>query len=159
MFRPRKEDKWGIPLPNVRLDAGDCNVPEIRIAFTSHCKGEDSMKGMRKLSRRSFLGRVVGGTVAGGAFVALSGTAAAQVTDNDQGNNSDPPGRGRGTGITDNDSGRNSDPPNNGRGSRRRACTDNDRGSNADGVGRGRGTGRTDSDSGNNSDRPGCGRS
>lgn len=103
------------------------------------------MKGTRKISRRSFLGRVVGGAVAGGgAFVALTDAAEAQVSDNDTGTNSDPPGRGRG--VTDNDQGQNSDPPGRGRGSRRGPCSDNDRGSNADPSGRGRGNGRTDSD-------------
>ena len=112
------------------------------------------MKSTRKLSRRSFLGRVIGGAVAGGgALVALSGTAEAQVTDNDTGSNSDPAGRGRG--VTDNDSGTNSDPPGRGRGARRVSCSDNDSGTNSDPAGRGRGTGRSDSDP---SDPANCGR-
>ena len=103
------------------------------------------MKSTRKVSRRSFMARVVGGAVAGGgALVALSTAAEAQVSDNDTGTNSDPAGRGRG--VTDNDSGANSDAPGRGRGSRRRACSDNDSGANSDPSGRGRGTGRSDSD-------------
>ena len=112
------------------------------------------MKSTRKLSRRSFLGRVVGGAVAGGgAFVALTSAAEAQVSDNDTGTNSDPAGRGRG--VSDNDSGQNSDPPGRGRGARRAACSDNDSGSNSDPSGRGRGTGRSDSDP---TDAVNCGR-
>ena len=111
------------------------------------------MKNSRKVSRRSFMARVVGGTVVGGgALVALGGTAKAlQITDGDPG---DPANR---TGLTDSDSG---DRAGNGRGrtARYRACSDNDSGSNADAAGAGRGNGRSDSDSGNGSDRPGCGR-
>jgi len=114
------------------------------------------MKTDRKLSRRSFLGRVVGGAVAGGgALVVLSGSAeAVQVSDSDQGPNSDPPGRGR-TGVTDSDSGPNSDRPGHGRSRSARPCTDSDSGPNADQAGRGRGNGRSDSDP---TDRAGCGR-
>ena len=112
------------------------------------------MKSKRRLSRRSFLGRVVGGAVVGGgALVALGNKAEAQVSDNDTGSNSDPAGRGRG--VTDNDSGANSDPPGRGRGARRASCSDNDSGSNSDPAGRGRGTGRSDSDP---SDPVNCGR-
>ena len=114
------------------------------------------MKADRKLSRRSFLGRVVGGSIAGGAFVALASQAEAlQVTDSDSGPNSDPPGRGRGNGVTDSDTGPNSDPPGRGRGRANRPCTDSDTGPNSDAAGRGRGNGRTDSDP---TDRVGCGR-
>ena len=97
------------------------------------------MKTIRRLSRRSFLGTVAGGAaLAGGAMVALSGTAGAvQSSDNDSGPRSDPPGGGTRTGRTDQDSsdrpGRGtatglndsdpSDPPNRGRG-----CSDNDPG-------------------------------
>ena len=116
------------------------------------------MKTERKLSRRSFMARVVGGAVAGGgALVVLNGSAEAmQVSDNDSGQNSDPPGRGY-TGVTDNDTGANSDRPNHGRSAPRRVqgCSDNDSGSNADAAGNGRGNGRTDSDSG---DPANCGR-
>jgi hypothetical protein len=113
------------------------------------------MKTDRKLSRRSFLGRVVGGTVAGGAFVALASRAEAlQVSDSDSGPNSDPPGRGR-TGVTDSDSGPNSDRPNHGRSRSGRPCTDSDTGPNADRAGSGRGNGRSDSDP---TDRAGCAR-
>ena len=113
------------------------------------------MKNLRKLSRRSFMSRVVGGAVVGGGAIAvLGGTAQAfQVTDADTGQNSDPANR---TGLTDSDSG---DRAGNGQGARRRRpCTDSDSGPNADQAGQGRGNGVTDSDSGSNSDRPGCGR-
>lgn len=113
------------------------------------------MKNLRKLSRRSFMARVVGGAVAGGgALVVLGGRASAvQITDADTGPNSDPANR---TGLTDSDSG---DRAGNGQGSRRsRPCTDSDTGPNSDQAGNGRGNGVTDRDSGPNSDRPGCGR-
>jgi hypothetical protein len=47
------------------------------------------MKNLRKLSRRSFMSRVVGGAVVGGgALVALGGRASAlQITDHDTGPN------------------------------------------------------------------------
>jgi hypothetical protein len=111
------------------------------------------MKNLRKLSRRSFMSRVVGGAVVGGgAMMALGGRASAlQVTDNDTGPNSDPANR---TGLTDRDP---SDPAGNAP-VRRRACSDNDSGSNSDPAGRGRGNGRSDNDSGANSDPAGCGR-
>lgn len=120
------------------------------------------MKDLRKVSRRSFMKRVVGGAVAGGgALVMLSGRAEAlQVTDRDTGSNSDAPGRGY-TGYSDSDSGSNADRANHGRsrqGRTSRGCTDNDSGPNADGAGQGRGNGVTDNDSGSNSDRAGCGR-
>jgi hypothetical protein len=54
------------------------------------------MKITRKLSRRSFLGTVAGGAVAGGAFLALGGEAGAvQQSDSDSGPRADPVGRGR----------------------------------------------------------------
>lgn len=114
------------------------------------------MKPVRPLSRRSFLGRVVGGAVAGGgAMMILSGKAeAVQVTDRDAGPNSDPPNRA----VTDADSAPNADPPSRGRGPRRPTCTDSDSGPNSDGAGRGRGTGVSDNDSGGNSDAARCGR-
>ena len=55
---------------------------------------------MRKLSRRSFIGRVTGGLVAGGALTLLGGTAEARQTqrsgcnDSDR-NPGDPGGNGR----------------------------------------------------------------
>jgi hypothetical protein len=118
------------------------------------------MKITRKLSRRSFMGRVVGGAVAtGGALVMLSGRAEAlQVSDSDSGPNADQAGHGR-TGVTDGDSGPNADRAGHGR--RRaggRACTDSDSGPNADGAGHGRGNGVTDNDTGSNSDPVRCGR-
>ena len=78
------------------------------------------MKPTRKLSRRSFLGRVAGGAIlGGGALMAVSDTASAlQCSDSDSGPNSDPPGRGRSCGgCSDSDSGPNSDP-----GGRGRSC-------------------------------------
>ena len=73
------------------------------------------MKNLRKLSRRSFMARVVGGAViGGGAIAALGGRASAfQVTDADTGPNSDPANR---SGITDSDTGPTSDRPGCGRG-------------------------------------------
>ena len=111
------------------------------------------MKNLRKLSRRSFMARVVGGAViGGGALAALGGKAEAlQITDRDPG---DPANR---TGLTDRDP---TDRPGNGGGGRRsRPCSDSDSGPNSDPGGNGRGNGVTDSDTGPNSDRPGCGRS
>ena len=114
------------------------------------------MKPVRSISRRSFLGRVVGGAVAGGgAMIMLGGKAGAvQVTDSDTGPNSDPPNHA----VTDSDSAPNSDPPGRGRGARRATCTDSDSGPNSDGAGRGRGNGVSDNDSGANSDAARCGR-
>jgi hypothetical protein len=99
------------------------------------------MKTDRKLSRRSFMTRVVGAAgVAGGAIVMLGGTAQAfQVTDADQAPNADPANRGRGrTPI--------------------RGCTDADSGPNADAPGQGRGNRRSDSDSGQGADPANCAR-
>src|SRR5688572_14564101 len=106
--------------------------------------GRRMMKPTRKLSRRSFLGRVAGGALVGGAaLTVLGGRAEALQTDNDSGPNADPAGRGRG--VTDNDRGRNADPAGRGRGT---GVSDNDSGRNADPAGRGRGraTGVTDND-------------
>jgi len=93
------------------------------------------MKASRKLSRRSFLGSVAGGLVAGGALGLVSGRAAAQATDSDP---SDVPGFGRGgTGVTDRDTGTGADPIGRGRGANRppAGCSDSDAG---DPSGRGR---------------------
>jgi hypothetical protein len=108
------------------------------------------MKNLRKLSRRSFLARVAGGAVAGGAALTVLGgrAEALQITDRDPG---DPANR---TGLTDQDpSDRAGNAP-----VRSRACTDNDQGNNSDPAGRGRGNGVTDNDRGSNADRAGCGR-
>ena len=110
------------------------------------------MKPTRKLSRRSFLGRVAGGAIAGGAALTILGETAhaLQVSDSDSGANSDPPGRGY-TGVTDADSGPNSDRAGHGRGGRRGGTSDSDSGRCADTSGRGRGPRRrgvSDSDSG-----------
>ena len=138
------------------------------------------MKPTRKLSRRSFLGTVAGGSVAGAAAIVLASTGAeAQTSDSDSGRNADPSGHGR-TGVTDNDSGPGSDSPGtaavraglargsptataagapilpaNGRG-RRSGLTDSDTGRGADSPGNGRGRRAcTDSDTGRYSDQPG----
>lgn len=112
------------------------------------------MKPTRKISRRSFLGRVAGGAIAGGAALTVLGESAnAQVSDRDP---SDAPGRGY-TGVTDNDSGSNSDRAGHGRGRRNTGVTDNDPGDPV-GGGRGRRTGLTDSDSGSWADPAGNGR-
>lgn len=143
------------------------------------------MKPTRTLSRRSFLGRVAGGALVGGAaLTAIATGAQAQVTDSDSGPYADPAGRGRGStgvtdrdpsdpvgrgrgyrsGITDRDSGRYADPPGRGRGVTRTGITDGDSGSTSDPVGNGRGrpnrrcTGVTDGDSGRYVDRASCGR-
>lgn len=107
---------------------------------------------VRKVSRRSFISKVIGGAVIGTvAVIAPTAPAEAQYTDNDP---YDPVGRGRGrrgrpyTGVTDRDPG---DPVGRGRGRRRRGrtgITDRDP-SDPVGNGRGRrrrGTGITDRD-------------
>lgn len=120
------------------------------------------MKPTRKLSRRSFLGRVAGGAVAGGALAMFAGPARAQntrysgVTDSDTGANADRPGYGVGTRnhYTDRDTGPNADAQFHGRGPNGRpggsasgqgsygepqtACSDTDAGPDADPGGRGR---------------------
>lgn len=99
------------------------------------------MNPKRKLSRRSFMGTVLGGVAAGGALAVIDGTAEAYqthtgVTDSDSGANYDRPGYGR-----------NRSSPAEGRGTGRYADSDSsDR------------TGTTDTDSGQGSDRPGYGR-
>ena len=117
------------------------------------------MKPTRRLSRRSFLGRVAGGAIIGGAALTVLGTEAValQVSDSDSGPTGDPAGRGRGN-LTDRDSGSNADRPGRGRGARRASCTDRDSGARSDGVGRGRGNGVNDADSGANADAARCGR-
>lgn len=114
------------------------------------------MTPRRKLSRRSFLARVAGGSVlAGGALFFVSGRAEAyQCSDNDPSPYGDAAGRGRSctgssryTGVTDNDS---TDPTNGGR-RQRTGCSDNDRGNGSDPGGYGvrcrQATGYTDNDS------------
>ena len=127
------------------------------------------MTPRRKLSRRSFLTRVAGGSVlAGGALFFVSGRAEAlQCSDSDPPptRGGDPSGRGRycgrsgaHTGCSDNDSGRGSDPAAYGR-----HCvaatgrTDNDS-SDPDNGGRGQGRHCSDSDSGSRADNAGAGR-
>ena len=110
------------------------------------------MKPTRPLSRRSFIGRVAGGAVIGGAALTVLGTspAHAQITDSDS---TDRANHGRGN-ITDGDSGRTADQAGRGRGPRRASCSDQDTGDRA-----GHGVrGPTDGDSGAMADAAGCGR-
>jgi len=119
------------------------------------------MNTSRRLNRRSFVTRVVGGmVVTGGAVVLVAGPAQAQnysgVTDCDSGSNHDRPGYGVGnrTQYTDRDTGPNSDPRCHGRGPNRQegntsgygsynhesqpsGCSDSDGGSGSDPGGRG----------------------
>ena len=128
------------------------------------------MTPRRKLSRRSFLAKVAGGSVlAGGALFFVSGRAEAyQCSDSDPppGRGGDPSGRGRycgarpRTGCSDNDSGRGSDPAAYGRHCRTATgYTDNDSGDPTNG-GHGPNRGRicSDSDSGPRADNEGQGR-
>lgn len=120
------------------------------------------MKPTRKLSRRSFLGTVVGGAVTGGALATFAGGAHAQntrysgVTDSDTGEHADRPGYGTGvrSQYTDQDRGPNADAQFHGRGPDGRqegstsgsgryeepvsGCSDTDGGPGADPGGRGR---------------------
>ena len=118
---------------------------------------------IRNVSRRSFLGRVLGGAAIGAVAIVGGATPAAAQTDSDP---NDPVGRGRGSygGVTDSDTGRYADPAGRGRGRGRRryrsGITDRDPG---DPVGNGRGgrrgrSGCTDSDGGSYADPAGNGR-
>ena len=115
------------------------------------------MTPRRKLSRRSFLASVAGGSaLAGGALLFVSGRAEAQrsptgCSDNDPlGSGGDPANYGRrcsrATGVTDSDT---SDPTNGGR-RQRTGCSDGDSGQGSDPGGWGRrcrpATGITDND-------------
>jgi hypothetical protein len=132
--------------------------------------GRIIMKPTRKLSRRSFLGRVAGGAIVGGAaLTVLTGPAEAmQASDSDSGPNADPSGRGRGNpNCSDSDSGQYGDPGGRGRrcGRTNTGCSDSDSGQNGDPSGRGRrcGGGRgtsglTDRDTGRYADPAGNGR-
>src|SRR5205085_5284800 len=88
--------EFAVPTPLLAAWVGGC--PRIWESF---------MKPTRKLSRRSFLGRVAGGAIAGGAALTILGNEAhAQITDSDSGANADQPGRGRGNpNCSDSDSG------------------------------------------------------
>jgi hypothetical protein len=110
------------------------------------------MKPTRPLSRRSFIGRVAGGAIVGGAALTVLGTTAAhaQVTDQDP---TDSPGHGRGA-LTDGDSGARADQAGHGRGPRRRSCSDQDSGDSAGHASHG----PTDGDSGSMADAAHCGR-
>jgi hypothetical protein len=128
------------------------------------------MNRERKLSRRSFLARVVGAGASASLLLPAPGRAQPEIIDGDSGSLADPPGRGRGrgghpTGLTDSDSGNLADPAGSGRG--RGYCegtTDSDSGPDADPAGRGRRppsgwrSGVTDSDSGTAADPAGNGR-
>src|SRR3954464_8360854 len=108
------------------------------------------MQPTRKLSRRSFVARVLGCGASAGALLAVTGEArAVQETDTDSGPRADQAGHGRGrTGESDGDP---SDPA--GYGRPRTGCTDGDSGGNGDPAARGRcATGESDSDSGANAD-------
>jgi hypothetical protein len=120
------------------------------------------MKPSRKVTRRSFVASVIGGTLIGGGAASLViGPAHAQntrysgVTDSDTGQHADRPGYGVGTRnvYTDQDTGPTADPQFHGRGPNRQegnpsgtgryqegasGCSDADRGSGADPGGRGR---------------------
>lgn len=100
--------------------------------------GSKSMDPIRKISRRSFLGRIGAGTVGAGALVTLTGCATFGYTDSDP---YDPIGGGYG-GRGGHGGGRGGH--GRGRGGRGRGrgeggYTDSDRGRNADPAGRGRG--------------------
>jgi len=102
-----------------------------------------------KMSRRSFLTRVAGGTIAAGAV-----GAAATATMMQRYSDADPADGVARTGITDSDSG---DMANHG--TSRTGLTDSDSGSCADNSGYGRGnTGYTDSDGSGCTDPGGRGR-
>jgi hypothetical protein len=104
--------------------------------------GSKIMNPIRKISRRSFLGRIGAGTVGAGALMTLTGCATFGYSDSDpydpigggyggdgyggRGGRSDRGGGGRGRGRG-------------GRGRGGGGYTDNDRGPNADPAGRGRG--------------------
>jgi hypothetical protein len=130
------------------------------------------MTSRRRLSRRSFLARVAGGSaLAGGALLFVSGRAEAyQCTDADPAPpRGDPSGHGRRcaagatrprTGCSDNDSGRGSDPAAYGRHCRTATgYTDNDSGDPENGGhGPNRGRACSDSDSGARADNAEHGR-
>ena len=108
------------------------------------------MRQLRKLNRRSFLGRVLGGAaLGGGALVAIGGVGAAHpVSDNDP---SDAGGAGTSTGhfpYSDTDQGAGSDPA--GTPGRLGHFSDSDSGPGADPANHGRR--HTDSDAGPGSD-------
>ena len=119
------------------------------------------MKPTRKLTRRSFLGRVAGGATFAGAMGLFGPDAGAQpVGDCDFGPAGDPAGSPSGLSprreVTDRDSGPDADPGGRGCGVRSR-LTDADSGANADragGPGRGtrKPTGITDTDEGRHGD-------
>src|SRR5438105_1313275 len=87
------------------------------------------MKPTRRLSRRSFIGRVAGSAIVGGAALTVLGTGAAKAQINDS-DPTDSPGHGRGN-LTDGDSGSRADQAGHGRGPRRRSCSDQDSGDSA----------------------------
>lgn len=117
---------------------------------------------LRRVSRRSFLARVSGGALAGGALALVTGCAvetsnnaaaanqSAGLTDCDSGPEADEAGQGRSgnrTGFSDEDSGANADQAGCGRPRKGAPVTDSDRGRLADPAGRGRGNAGRYSDS------------
>lgn len=129
---------------------------------------DDEISTQRGVNRRGVL-RGIGTGALGATFVGASARMAEAVTDTDNGNITDPGGRGRGycrsfrSGVTDQDNGTWRDPGGNGRGgnTQRAGITDRDNGSWTDPGGNGRGaprnfsSGMTDSDYGGNCSDPG----
>jgi hypothetical protein len=94
------------------------------------------MKVKRKISRRSFLGRIGGGAAAAGALLTLTGCATLGYSDSDP---YDPiGGSGRGGGRRGGGRGRGEGRGDGGRGRGGGSCSDNDSGRNSDPAGRGR---------------------
>src|SRR4051812_15403657 len=108
------------------------------------------MKPSRKISRRSFLGRVGGGTVMAGSFLSLTGCVGYGYSDADPYAPAGGGGRGfhggypRQGGCTDGDSGQYADPAGHGRNCRGGGggYSDSDSGPGADPAGQGHGGGR-----------------
>lgn len=113
------------------------------------------MDRIRKLDRRSFLARVVGGTLGGSGLLVLGASACATPPEAEAGRrmivDTDPADPAReaseqsptpapNSAISDSDTGPNADPVARGRAGRR-GITDSDSGPNADAAGSGRGGG------------------
>ena len=112
-----------------------CRQPAARGGSMQLAQESSKMKPTRNVTRRSFLGTVAGASLAGGALLAVAGSASSQsrprmnnagrriqgtITDGDK-NPADATGP---RGCTDYDMGRNADGPGSGRGTR---LNDNDR--------------------------------
>ena len=135
---------------------------------------DNSKKGLRPLSRRSFLVQVAGGaTLLGVGGCATTGAPYTGATDSDSGPYADAAGygvRGGHRACTDSDVGSYADPANQGRSCHQQSgLTDNDTGPYADPAGAGRGSrrgggsrppqsGYTDNDRGQYADPAGAGR-